>query len=218
MEVQNNVRIIGWNIIKIEIIIYIMYSMAQILDYVWVNQDFEISMESISSEILNHIPPYCFDDVMIKPNQVFRNPFKSANDLIVLCDVYYVNNLTDPPEIIIAEHNQRKAFHDYMEQYPNKMFQISQKHDKTLFREHKKMCNYAGIDIFGKPCEYSIFTEKENVYNYVWISRYILHQLSLGDVEWRELLLIPNSEEDIEHKVKSLDMSCIDELLDNMNL
>jgi len=196
--------------------------MAQILDYVWVNEEYEISMESISSNILydniNDIPPYCFDYSMIKPNQVFRNPFKSANDLIILCDVYYLNNLTEPPQIIIAEHNQRKSFNDYMEQYPNKIFKITQKHDKTLFRQHKQMCNYAGIDIFGRPCEYSIFTEKENVYNYVWVSRYILHQLSLGQVEWGELLLIPNTEEDIENKVKSLDMGCIDELFDTLIL
>tara|TARA_B110000503_G_C7153955_1_gene416411 strand:- start:1104 stop:1694 length:591 start_codon:yes stop_codon:yes gene_type:complete len=196
--------------------------MAQILDYVWVNEEYEISMESISSNILydniNDIPPYCFDYSMIKPNQVFRNPFKSANDLIILCDVYYLNNLTEPPQIIIAEHNQRKSFNDYMEQYPNKIFKITQKHDKTLFRQHKQMCNYAGIDIFGRPCEYSIFTEKENVYNYVWVSRYILHQLSLGQVEWGELLLIPNTEEDIENKVKSLDMCCIDELFDTLIL
>jgi hypothetical protein len=196
--------------------------MAQILDYVWVNEEYEISMESISSNILydniNDIPPYCFDYSMIKPNQVFRNPFKSANDLIILCDVYYLNNLTEPPQIIIAEHNQRKSFNDYMEQYPNKIFKITQKHDKTLFRQHKQMCNYAGIDIFGRPCEYSIFTEKENVYNYVWVSRYILHQLSLGQVEWGELLLIPNTEEDIENNVKSLDMCCIDELFDTLIL
>lgn len=196
--------------------------MAQILDYVWVNEEYEISMESISSNILydniNDIPPYCFDYSMIKPNQVFRNPFKSANDLIILCDVYYLNNLTEPPQIIIAEHNQRKSFNDYMEQYPNKIFKITQKHDKTLFRQHKQMCNYAGIDIFGRPCEYSIFTEKENVYNYVWVSRYILHQLSLGQVEWGELLLIPNTDEDIENKVKSLDMGCIDELFDTLIL
>jgi len=196
--------------------------MAQILDYVWVNEEYEISMESISSNILydniNDIPPYCFDYSMIKPNQVFRNPFKSANDLIILCDVYYLNNLTEPPQIIISEHNQRKSFNDYMEQYPNKIFKITQKHDKTLFRQHKQMCNYAGIDIFGRPCEYSIFTEKENVYNYVWVSRYILHQLSLGQVEWGELLLIPNTEEDIENKVKSLDMGCIDELFDTLIL
>ena len=103
--------------------------MAQILDYVWVNEEYEISMESISSNILydniNDIPPYCFDYSMIKPNQVFRNPFKSANDLIILCDVYYLNNLTEPPQIIIAEHNQRKSFNDYMEQYPNKIFKIT---------------------------------------------------------------------------------------------
>jgi hypothetical protein len=196
--------------------------MAQIIDYVWVNEEFEISMESIHSDItydtLFNIPPYCFDNIMIKPNQVFRNPFKSANDLIVLCDVYYVNNLTEPPEIILSEHNQRNAFNEYMSQYSGATFKISQKYNsvKNLFRQHKEMCNYIGIDVFGKPCEYSIFTEKENVYNYVWVSRYILFQLT--DIEWGELLLIPNMEEDISNKVKSMEMSCIDELFDTMNL
>jgi len=196
--------------------------MAQIIDYVWVNEEYEISMESIHSDItydtLFNIPPYCFDNIMIKPNQVFRNPFKSANDLIVLCDVYYVNNLTEPPEIILSEHNQRNAFNEYMSQYSGATFKISQKYNsvKNLFRQHKEMCNYIGIDVFGKPCEYSIFTEKENVYNYVWVSRYILFQLT--DIEWGELLLIPNMEEDISNKVKSMEMSCIDELFDTMNL
>jgi hypothetical protein len=189
-----------------------------ILDYVWVNEDYEITMQSIESEILYNTIPYLSlsDDRIIKPNQQFRNPFKSANDLIVFCDVYYVNNLSDPPELIIADYNQRKSFDTYMEQYSGNTFQITQKHNQSLFRQHKEMCNYIGLDVFARPNEYSIYTEKENVYNYVWISRYILHQL--GDVEWGELLLIPNMEEDIGNKVKSLDMSCIDELLDDMYL
>ena len=191
-----------------------------ILDYVWVNEDYEIRMESIESEIIYNNIPYLSlsEEIIIKPNQQFRNPFKSANDLIVFCDVYYVNNLSDPPEIIIAEYNQRKSFDEYMEYHSGNTFQITQKHNKNLFRQHKQMCNYIGIDIFARPNEYSIYTEKENVYNYVWVSRYILHQLSLGDIEWGELLLIPNMEEDIGNKVKSLDMSCIDELLDDMYL
>lgn len=193
----------------------------QILDYVWINEEYEITMQSIESEILydTNIPYLSLShDMIVKPTQIFRNPFKSANDLIVLCDVYYVNNLSEPPEIVIADYNQRKSFNEYMEPYCGATFQITQKHNKNLFREHKQMCNYIGIDVFARPNEYSIYTEKENVYNYVWVSRYILHQLSLGDVEWGELLLIPNMEEDIGNKVKSLDMSCIDELLDDMYL
>jgi len=117
-----------------------------ILDYVWVNEDYEIVKESIQMDAgyEEKIPCYSYDNIIIKPTQIFRNPFKSVNDLIVLCDMYNVNPYTEPPEILIAEHNQRKEFNQYMEQYPNTTFQISQKykHDKNIFRQHKEMCKY----------------------------------------------------------------------------
>jgi len=198
--------------------------MSQILDYVWVNEDYEIVMESISSIVyynnVKDLPPYCSQDIMIKPNQLFKNPFKSSGDLIVLCDMYHINNLTEPPQIILAEQNQRKEFNDYMETYPSITFKISQTYNyvKNLFREHKQMCSYIGIDVFGKPSEYIIYTNKENVYNYVWVSRYVLYQLSLNKIEWHGLILSPNNDEEIVNKVKSLEVNSIDDLLDRMNI
>jgi len=198
--------------------------MSQILDYVWVNEDYEIVMESISSIVyynnVRDLPPYCSQDIMIKPNQLFKNPFKSSGDLIVLCDMYHINNLTEPPQIILAEQNQRKEFNDYMETYPSITFKISQTYNyvKNLFREHKQMCSYIGIDVFGKPSEYIIYTNKENVYNYVWVSRYVLYQLSLNKIEWHGLILSPNNDEEIVNKVKSLEVNSIDDLLDRMNI
>jgi len=198
--------------------------MSQILDYVWVNEDYEIVMESISSIVyynnVKDLPPYCSQDIMIKPNQLFKNPFKSSSDLIVLCDMYHINNLTEPPQIILAEQNQRKEFNDYMETYPSITFKISQTYNyvKNLFREHKQMCSYIGIDVFGKPSEYIIYTNKENVYNYVWVSRYVLYQLSLNKIEWHGLILSPNNDEEIVNKVKSLEVNSIDDLLDRMNI
>ena len=158
---------------------------------------------------------------MIKPNQLFKNPFKSQNDFIVICDVYSVNYLVHPPEIILAEHHQRKSFNDYMERFSETRFIIIQKYNdnKNLYRQHKQMCNYVGVDVFGRPGEYSIYTEKENVYNYVWISRYILYQLSLSDIEWgEELLLVQNEEDELTNKVTQMEINPLNQILDNMNI
>lgn len=198
--------------------------MTQVLDYVWVNEEYEIIMESMTSEViynnLNELPHYCFGTNMIKPTQVFKNPFKSHNDMIVLCDMYTVNNLTYPPQILLAEHNQRSSFDEYMESFPSEIFQITQayKYTKNLFQEHKKMCKYVGVDVFGKPSEYTIYTNKENVYNYVWISRYILFQLSLTDIEWTCLKLSPNNEVDVSKQVKNMEITSIDDMLDGMSI
>ena len=172
-------------------------------------------------DCVDAIPPYWHNNFMIKPNQLFKNPFKSQNDFIVICDVYSVNYLVHPPEIILAEHHQRKPFNDYMERFSETSFIIIQKYNdnKNLYRQHKQMCNYVGVDVFGRPGEYSIYTEKENVYNYVWISRYILYQLSLSDIEWgEELLLVNNEEDDITSKVKNIELNTIDDMFDYLNL
>ena len=197
---------------------------SYIIDFVWVNEEFEIVTESIHCDKVYHdveaIPPYWYNNYMIKPNQLFKNPFKSQNDFIVICDVYYVNNLIHPPEIVIAEHHQRKSFNTYMERFSETQFKIIQTYNnKEVYRLHKKMCNYVGVDVFGRPGEYSIYTEKENVYNYVWISRYILYQLSLSDIEWgEELLLVKNEEDELSNKVTQMEINPLDQMLENMNL
>ena len=61
-----------------------------------------------------------------------------------------------------------------------------------------------GIDILGRNGEYSIYTQKENVYNYVWMSRYILYNLSNYDIEFGELLLI--TEDDIINEFEKINM------------
>lgn len=192
--------------------------MSRIIDYVWVNEDYILVTESIESDLAD-IKPYCFDNIMIKPNQIFNHPFKSQHDLIVLCDMYYVNYYTEPHEIILAEHNQRKQFDQYMSNYSGEIFQINQKYNYStnIFRSHKDMCKYIGIDVFGKPCEFSIYTEKKNVYNYVWMSRYILYQLAKEDIEWTELNLISNGEKDICDDIQQLEVCSIDELFNSMN-
>lgn len=192
--------------------------MSKIIDYVWVNEEYLLVTESIESDLAD-IHPYCFDNIMIKPNQIFRNPFKSQNDLIALCDMYYINYYTEPHEIILAEHNQRKQFDQYMSNYSGEIFQINQKYNcsEALFRSHKDMCKYIGIDVFGKPCEYSIYTQRKNVYNYVWMSRYILYQLANEDIEWTELNLISSSEDDICENIQQLEVCSIDELFNSMN-
>ena len=201
-------------------------SMASyIIDFVWVNEEFEMVIESITCDkvydCVDAIPPYWHNNFMIKPNQLFKNPFKSQNDFIVICDVYSVNYLVHPPEIILAEHHQRKPFNDYMERFSETRFIIIQKYNdnKNLYRQHKQMCNYVGVDVFGRPGEYSIYTEKENVYNYVWISRYILYQLSLSDIEWgEELLLVQNEEDELTNKVTQMEINPLNQILDNMNI
>ena len=80
------------------------------------------------------------------------------------------------------------------------------------------MCNYVGVDVFGRPGEYSIYTSKENVYNYVWISRYILYQLSLEDIDWGDLLLVKNEEDELSNQVTQMEMNPLDQMLENMNL
>lgn len=194
---------------------------SYIMDFVWVNEEFEMVTESIHCDKVYHdveaIPPYWYNNYMIKPNQLFKNPFKSQNDFIVICDVYYVNNLTHPPEIVIAEHHQRKSFHTYMERFSETQFKIIQTYNnKQVYRLHKQMCNYVGVDVFGKPGEYSIYASKENVYNYVWISRYILSQLA--DIEWGDLLLVKNEEDELTNKVTQMEMNPLDKMLENMNL
>ena len=198
---------------------------SYIIDFVWVNEEFEMVIESITCDkvydCVDAIPPYWHNNFMIKPNQLFKNPFKSQNDFIVICDVYSVNYLVHPPEIILAEHHQRKPFNDYMERFSETSFIIIQKYNdnKNLYRQHKQMCDYVGVDVFGRPGEYSIYTEKENVYNYVWICRYILYQLSLSDIEWgEELLLVNNEEDDITSKVKNIELNTIDDMFDYLNL
>ena len=198
---------------------------SYIMDFVWINEEFEMVTESIHCDKVYHdveaIPPYWYNNYMIKPNQLFKNPFKSQNDFIVICDVYSVNYLVHPPEILLAEHHQRKSFNDYMERFSETSFIIIQKYNdnKNLYRQHKQMCNYVGVDVFGKPGEYSIYASKENVYNYVWISRYILYQLSLSDIEWgEELLLVKNEEDELTNKVTQMEMNPLDQMLENMNL
>ena len=194
------------------------------LDFVWINEQYVIVMESFTTRVLyeniQDISPYYVDNYVIKPIQIFKNPFKNENDKIILCDLYYINYLTYPPELIISENNKRENFDTYMEKYSGRIFKITQTYVvvKNLFREHKQMCKYIGIDVFGKQNEYSIFAEKENVYNYVWMSRYILYQLSSTDIEWGELLLVTNEEEDITDKMINMDMAPIDELLNDMIL
>ena len=198
---------------------------SYIMDFVWVNEEFELAIESITCDkvydTIDSIPPYWYNNYMIKPNQLFKNPFKSQNDFIVICDVYSVNYLVHPPEILSAEHHQRKSFNDYMERFSETRFIIIQKYNdnKNLYRQHKQMCNYVGVDVFGRPGEYSIYTEKENVYNYVWISRYILYQLSLSDIEWgEELLLVQNEEDELTNKVTQMEINPLNQILDNMNI
>lgn len=182
--------------------------MTHILDYVWVNEDYKIVMESIENDSCELYPYWC-ENIMIKPKQSFKNPFRSESDLIVFCDMYYINNLKEPPEIIIAEHNQRNEFEHYMSSYEGDIFQIIQtyKNNRILFRKHKEMCSYMGIDMFSKPGEFKIYTEKKNVYNYIWITRYILYQISNEDIEWDELLLISNEEENITNSIKQMNVS-----------
>ena len=195
---------------------------SYIMDFVWVNEEFEMVTESIHCDKVYHdveaIPPYWYNNYMIKPNQLFKNPFKSQNDFIVICDVYYVNNLIHPPEIVIAEHHQRKSFNTYMERFSETQFKIIQTYNnKEVYRLHKQMCNYVGVDVFSRPGEYSIYASKENVYNYVWISRYILYQLA--DIEWgEELLLVKNEEDELSNKVTQMEINPLDQMLENMNL
>lgn len=194
---------------------------SYIMDFVWVNEEFEMVTESIHCDKVYHdveaIPPYWYNNYMIKPNQLFKNPFKSQNDFIVICDVYYVNNLIHPPEIVVAQHHQRKSFHTYMEKFSETQFKIIQKYNnKNVYRLHKQMCNYVGVDVFSRPGEYSIYASKENVYNYVWISRYILSQLA--DIEWGDLLLVKNEEDELSNKVTQMEMNPLDLMLENMNL
>lgn len=194
---------------------------SYIMDFVWVNEEFEMVTESIHCDKPYHdveaIPPYWYNNYMIKPNQLFKNPFKSQNDYIVICDVYYLNNLVYPPEIVVAQHHQRNSFHKYMERFSETQFKIIQSYNnKQVYRLHKQMCNYVGVDVFSRPGEYSIYASKENVYNYVWISRYILSQLA--DIEWGDLLLVKNEEDELTTKVTQMEMNPLDQMLENMNL
>lgn len=198
--------------------------MEQTLEYFWVDEDYELVMETFKTTIIydnvNDIPPYYVDHCMIKPNQIFKHPFKNTYDLIVLCDLYYVNCLTEPPELIISEKNQRKQFNDFMNPYKSPLFKITQKYNnlKNIFLEHKKLCKYIGIDIFSRPYEYSIFTEKENVYNYVWVCRFILYKLTLADIQWGELLLVSNTEDDLSTHIKNMKVDNMEELFEDFNL
>jgi hypothetical protein len=188
----------------------------QIIDYVWINDLYEMETKSVIDTRMFHqikdIPAYCIGDKLIQPRQLFRHPLKSQYDIIVLCDMVYINYDTEPAQISIPEQNQRNEFAIYMKQYSEPVFKIIQcyKSDTLLFRQHKQLCSHIGIDIFSKPGVYEIYTEKENVYNYVWMSRYMLYLLD-DQIEWTFLNLVPNVEEEIMNKVNELDMNTIDD-------
>jgi hypothetical protein len=196
----------------------------QTLDYVWVNEECEICMNRITTTIffndLKDVPPYTYDNVYIKPKEIFKNPFLSNVDIIVFCDMYNINSYSHPCQLVIIEENQRARFEDYMDQYNEYVFKITEKYkvNKQVFREHKQLCAYIGIDIFCKPCEYSIYSEKKNIYNYVWMSRHILNQLSEYGVEWFDIKLVPNVEEDIIDNVKSMEVTSIDEMMNDLQM
>jgi len=196
----------------------------QILDYVWVNEEYEICSNRVVSALfynnVRDIPQYTYEDICIKPHQLFKNPFLSSSDILVFCDMYRVNLYIYPNEKILSEQNQRNDFKEYMEKYTEPIFKITETYygDQQAFRQHKQLCRYVGIDVFCKPCEYSIYSEKKNIYNYIWISRYILNQLSGGSVKWLDMTLVPNVEEDVTRQVKQLDVVCMDELFDDFHL
>jgi hypothetical protein len=180
------------------------------LDYVWVNEKCELVTETLTYikkyDKVEDMPPIYIENIMIKPNKMFKNPFKTDKHKIILCDLYYINTLTEPIELFISENNQRKELDLFMKDYPNSSFKISQKYNikNDTFLEHKRLCKSMGIDILGRNGEYSIYTQKENVYNYVWMSRYILYNLSNYDIEFGELLLI--TEDDIINEFEKINM------------
>lgn len=189
-----------------------------VLDYVWVNENYEIVTETLTCDIyydkIEDVPPYYDEHYMIKPQQLFKNPFKTSKDLIILCDLYCVNYFIEPPEIMISDNHQRILFNNFMKDYYSPSFKITQKYKlhKNIFLEHKKICNYIGIDIFGRHGEYSIFTEKDNVYNYIWMSRYILYKLTDLPIEWSELLLVTNTEDDITNELDKINLKQLNPL------
>lgn len=188
----------------------------QTIVYIWVNDQCEIETATLTTiqmySDIKDIPTYCFGDTFIKPHQMFRNPIKSQYDILLFCDLFYINRDSEPPQLSISEQNQRSEFAEYMEQYRAPVFKIIQsyKTEPSLFRQHKQLCAQIGIDTFSKPGVYEIYTEKENIYNYVWMSRYMLYLLDI-QVEWTYLNLVPNVEEEITNKVSELDVNTIDD-------
>lgn len=188
----------------------------QTIDYIWVNDLYEMETATLTTiqmySDIKDIPTYCIGDKFIKPRQMFRNPIKSQYDILLFCDMFYINRDSDPHQMSIPEQNQRNEFEIYMEQYREPVFKIIQsyKTETLLFRQHKQLCAQIGIDMFSKPGVYEIYTDKENIYNYVWMSRYILYLLD-RKVEWTFLNLVPNVEEEIMNKVSEMDMNTIDD-------
>tara|TARA_B110000114_G_scaffold153498_1_gene165796 strand:- start:199 stop:630 length:432 start_codon:yes stop_codon:yes gene_type:complete len=140
-------------------------------------------------------------------------------DLIVFCEVYDINYMCHPPQIHLNGQNKRKDFDEYMLESVGYNFKITQyyKSDKLLFKKHKELCKYMNIDLFSKPNEYSLYCTKEEAYNLVWVTRYILYIIyNEYDITLTELKLIPNVDGDIIQNMNSMDMSCIDELMDGI--
>ena len=197
----------------------------QILDYVWVNNDCEIEYESISSTIiystLEQLPPIEKSNQLIKPVYIYINPFKSYMDLIVFCEVYDINYMCYPPQIHLNEQNKRNEFDIYMKEFASESFKITQYYqcDKLLFKQHKEACKHMNIDLFSKPNEYSLYCKKEDAYNLVWVTRYILYMIYNDyDITLTELKLTPNVDSDIIQNMNSMDMSCIDEIMDGFSI
>ena len=194
----------------------------QILDYIWINSEYEIELETITTTIfynsIDKLPSFDKQNIVLKPVQMFPNPStQSPYDYIVFCDVYEVNRFCYPSQIHLSEQNRRKEFDQYMEQFASDSFKITQcyKADSLYFRQHKDYCKYMNIDIFSKPNEYSIYCKKKDAYNMVWITRYILYMFyDYSDLVLTELKLISNVDEDITEHMKMMDMSCIDELME----
>jgi hypothetical protein len=107
-----------------------------------------------------------------------------------------------------------------MNEFASESFKITQYYqsDKLLFKQHKESCKYMNIDLFSKPNEYSLYCKKEDAYNLVWVTRYVLYMIYNDyDITLNELKLTPNVDSDIIQNMNSMDMSCIDELMDGIS-
>jgi len=183
----------------------------QKLDYIWINDEYEIKTFSIVSDVIHNnidnISDYYIENKLIKPYQMFNNPFRTNMDRLILCDTY---NILENAYILLCPNNKRKELSDNMDTYEGTEFKLTQTFmcEKTNIKLYKEMCKYVGIDIKVKPFEYSIYSNRNHIYSCVLISRYILINLFIGyPVYFLELTLIPDEVDDLVSDVTKMGVS-----------
>jgi len=195
--------------------------MKVIIEYVWLDNDYELRSKTRivnpkEKWSINDIPIWNYDgsstgqaetgqsEVVLKPQAIFKCPFRKSNGLLVLCDTYYnddtpltTNNRFDAHKIFESKLDEepwfgieQEFFIEFNEEteeiekgihYCGVCVGLDSKY-RTLMEEFLQACLYSGVQLSGINAEvadgqweYQIGpSEGIESGDHVWMSRYIL--------------------------------------------